>query len=310
MNNSDIQTFLTLVNTKNITRTAQTLFISQPTVSRRLKQLETELGYTLMIRDKGGKQITLTPAGEAFVPLAEQLTNLWNRMRQIGDGGWKSSLAVGCTDTFNAAILLPFYVSLWTERRNNLSLKIATHYSHHLYEMLEIQEINLGFAFHYLDFKNITAEPLLNEAMFLVQPDAPDTLRREIIHTDELDPDNEIFVSWETQYEIWHNQWILRDHQPGLTVDTYLLLRELLQVNHSWAIAPFSVVRQLHKDTRIYVSRIKNDVLPPRRMTYLLGNKNESATISRVTNLFIRHLREFLQIQYDDVPESVHIYEP
>lgn len=94
MNNSDIQTFLTLVNTKNITRTAQTLFISQPTVSRRLKQLETELGYTLMIRDKGGKQITLTPAGEAFVPLAEQLTNLWNRMRQIGDGGWKSSLAV------------------------------------------------------------------------------------------------------------------------------------------------------------------------------------------------------------------------
>ena len=63
MNLAEIETFLTIVNTKSITKTADLLFLSQPTVSHRLTSLENELGFSLVIRNKGHKQVELTPNG-------------------------------------------------------------------------------------------------------------------------------------------------------------------------------------------------------------------------------------------------------
>lgn len=51
MNLAEIETFLTIVNTKSITKTADLLFLSQPTVSHRLTSLENELGFSLVIRN-------------------------------------------------------------------------------------------------------------------------------------------------------------------------------------------------------------------------------------------------------------------
>ena len=60
MDLSEIETFLTIVNTKSITKTADILFLSQPTVSHRLKSLEKELGFPLIVRKKGFKNVELT----------------------------------------------------------------------------------------------------------------------------------------------------------------------------------------------------------------------------------------------------------
>lgn len=52
MNLVDIETFLMIVKTKNITKTADNLFLSQPTVSHRLKLLEEELQVKLITRKR------------------------------------------------------------------------------------------------------------------------------------------------------------------------------------------------------------------------------------------------------------------
>ena len=309
MNNTDIETFLMLVNTKNITRTAKNLYISQPTVSRRLKQLENELGYLLVVREKGETQITLTPAGENFIPLAERWMALWRKMREAGDENRKHYLAIGCTDTFNSAILLPLYETLWNSRRNELNLQISTHYSIQLYDMLENHEIDLGFVFHYLDYKSITAEPILEEEMFIVQPNNSFALRKPVILTDELNLDNEIYLSWESHFEIWHNQWVQKDRRPGIEADTYLLLQCLLKAPGSWAIAPFSVVRKLQSQSDIYVSRIGNEVQPPRRVTYMIRNKFENASVNESLMHFTFTLRNFLRDSYRDNKDSIRIFE-
>ena len=66
MNQAEIETFLMIVKTKNITKTAENLFLSQPTVSHRLKLLEDELNVKLLNRKKGYKQIELTTQGEEY----------------------------------------------------------------------------------------------------------------------------------------------------------------------------------------------------------------------------------------------------
>lgn len=71
MEYKDIETFLEIVRTRNITKAAENMFLSQSTISNRLKHLEDELGYCLLQRAKGQRLIQLTQHGKEFIPIAE-----------------------------------------------------------------------------------------------------------------------------------------------------------------------------------------------------------------------------------------------
>lgn len=66
--------FLMVVNERNISRAAEKLHVSQPTISRQLKDLEDELGVTLF--ERGSRSIELTTAGEYFAQQARQIVQL------------------------------------------------------------------------------------------------------------------------------------------------------------------------------------------------------------------------------------------
>ena len=66
--------FLAVAQKRNITKAAQGLLISQPTLSKQLADLEDELGVQLFIR--GHRQITLTDEGEYLQTRAREITQL------------------------------------------------------------------------------------------------------------------------------------------------------------------------------------------------------------------------------------------
>ena len=66
--------FLAVAQKRNITRAAQELLISQPTLSKQLADLEDELGVKLFIR--GHRQITLTDEGEYLQARAREIIQL------------------------------------------------------------------------------------------------------------------------------------------------------------------------------------------------------------------------------------------
>ena len=57
---------------KNITDAAEKLFISQPSLSETMKELETEIGLDIFLRSNRG--IVITPEGEEFLGYARQVT--------------------------------------------------------------------------------------------------------------------------------------------------------------------------------------------------------------------------------------------
>lgn len=59
---SDIELFLSVAKHKNFTKTAEKFFMSQPGVSKRISQIEKELGLKLFTRSK--REVNLTPAGK------------------------------------------------------------------------------------------------------------------------------------------------------------------------------------------------------------------------------------------------------
>lgn len=72
--------FLAAAEEENITRAAEILHVTQPTLSRQLMDLERELDTTLMLRGKKG--LTLTDDGRYFRQRAEEIVELADRLEQ------------------------------------------------------------------------------------------------------------------------------------------------------------------------------------------------------------------------------------
>lgn len=75
-----LQTFLEVAKIRHFGKAAETLFVSQSTVSARIKTLEDQLRVELFIRERGN--IRLSPSGEALLTHAKSMMTLWARAKQ------------------------------------------------------------------------------------------------------------------------------------------------------------------------------------------------------------------------------------
>lgn len=292
MNQVDIETFLMLVRTKNITKTAENLFVSQPTVSHRLKLLEDELQVTLLVRKKGYKKVELTPKGEEFLPIAERWLSLMKETMMLQSSGEEMSLAIGCTDTLNSCIFNNLYRTILNGQEPGLKLNISTHYSQNIYELLETRTIDVGFVYHHLHYKNVISEPILREKMYIVQ-ESEGAIRKNRVHLEELDPAKEISFLWETNYQIWHEQMISKGKRNFLEVDIYSLLAEFMKDKGRWAIAPVTVVNRLKSEQDVFVSEIADRKQPPERITYLIRNKDMNEQKQKTLRRLEEQIRQY-----------------
>ena len=72
--------FLTLAREENISRAAEALYITQPTLSRQLAELEEELGVKLF--ERGKRKITLTEDGMLLRRRAEEMAELEEKVER------------------------------------------------------------------------------------------------------------------------------------------------------------------------------------------------------------------------------------
>lgn len=101
--------FIAVANEKNITKAADILHITQPTLSRQIKDLEDELGTVLLIRGK--RSLTLTNDGMLLKKYAEDIVGIANRAEQefLGSKNAVSgSIAIGATEALGGRILAEY----------------------------------------------------------------------------------------------------------------------------------------------------------------------------------------------------------
>ncbi len=101
--------FYTVANMGNITKAAEKLYISQPAVTKSVKQLETSLGGTLFIRTKKG--VKLTEEGKIFygyvkniLEEARNAENKFNSLINLEEG----KIHIGASATVAKHFLMPY----------------------------------------------------------------------------------------------------------------------------------------------------------------------------------------------------------
>lgn len=95
-----LEYFLAVAEEGNITKAAQRLHTTQPTVSRQIKDLEESLGATLLVRGK--RQIALTDAGLLFRQRAREMVDLMEKARRDLAGQndlTGGTVSVGCVES-------------------------------------------------------------------------------------------------------------------------------------------------------------------------------------------------------------------
>lgn len=88
MNIEHLEYLLEVYNCGSINKAAKYHYISQSHLSKIIKNLENELGYTLIIRSKSG--LTFTHAGKVFIKSAEKIVQESNNIRKIPEELQKS----------------------------------------------------------------------------------------------------------------------------------------------------------------------------------------------------------------------------
>ncbi len=73
----ELKYFLAVAREENITKTAEYLFISQPSLTRQIQNMETEIGQPLFIR--AGRKMILTEAGLFLRKRAEEIIDLYEK---------------------------------------------------------------------------------------------------------------------------------------------------------------------------------------------------------------------------------------
>src|SRR3954471_7490667 len=98
--------FVAVAETRHFTQAAERMRVAQPSLSKQIKALEAELGAPLFSRARGN--VTLTPAGEALLPLARRmLADAETARSEVGElaGLRRGRVRLGATPSLCAGLL-------------------------------------------------------------------------------------------------------------------------------------------------------------------------------------------------------------
>jgi DNA-binding transcriptional LysR family regulator len=284
-----MEAFLAVVHNNSITKAANSLYLTQSTVSNRLHALEEELGLTLFERRQGMRSVELTPKGEELVVIAEKWISLWKETQQIKNSHLSVDIAIGSPDSLNICVLIPFYKQLADDP--TINLRVRTQQSEEVYSLVDTRKVDIGFSFRFMQYHNVAVFPVFRDPLCLVCKRGGRFAPDESIHPSQLKTENELYLVWNQEFSQWHERWWAVLEKPHAFVDTPALIASLMDELEHWAVCPTSVSRFLISLGDFQVNPLS--VPAPPRTCYFLQHQfppsQKIETLKKVRSLFERY---------------------
>ncbi|MFC3170380.1 MULTISPECIES: LysR substrate-binding domain-containing protein [Paracoccus] len=165
-----IEAFRAIVESGSVTAAADLLFLTQPSVSRLLADLEAELGFALFART--GRSLVPTPEANAlyeevrrsFVGLGE-ISRVADDIRQYRSGSLKIAAMPALGLQF-----LPAAIAGFVSDKPGITVSLRVRSSHAVIQHLSSQQFDMGFSALEIDLPQVRREPLGTMPMLAVLP--------------------------------------------------------------------------------------------------------------------------------------------
>lgn len=165
-----LESFVAMADTGSVSRAATALHLSQPSISRQLGLLETDLGQRLF--ERHGRGVRLTPAGQTLLAHARTLLEGARQARQqLQDMGDEPSgrVVVGLPHRVASGLCVPL-VERFRHKLPKAMISISEGLSLSLREDLLQGRIDLALLFDPAPTPLIVDEALMRERLILVAP--------------------------------------------------------------------------------------------------------------------------------------------
>jgi len=168
-----IEGFLEVARFGSVSRAAEALYVTQPTLTARLHALERELGERLFVRGRQGMR--LTDAGRAFLPYAERAVRaLRDGRRAIDEVGSATAghLLLAAAPAVSTYVL-PAVLERFVADHPRVEVVVRTGHSEDVLQMVLRDEVQVGLG-RALQHPEIAIQPFHEEELVLVvSPDHP-----------------------------------------------------------------------------------------------------------------------------------------
>jgi DNA-binding transcriptional LysR family regulator len=241
MDIAQIKTFIAVADTGSFVSAAEKVFVTQSTVSIRIRNLEDQLGTYLFDRSKQGARLTV--AGKQFFKHALALAKLWDEAR----------LSVGIADKMEALLRIGGQVSLW----DGFLLKLLPWMRIHAPEIAIRTE--MGYSPDLM--QKLTEGSLDIAIMYRPQHRTGFKIRQifeeEIVLVTSLEEDNNIFehdyifVNWGPEFISDHALNFPDIQIPRVSLDLGTLGVEYLLISPSSGYFPKRIVQPLIKEEKL-----------------------------------------------------------
>lgn len=185
-----LRTFCDLCLTKNFTRTASNLGITESTVSYRIKEMEKYFEKKLFHR-RSDKTVDCTEFGDGFFPEAQEILAMIAKHRENRNEGELSGTIRISTGEIGGVYLLPAVVRAFERKFNNIRVKIEINNSLETLQRLSESECDIGITAS-VDFRpnpysrNLEVIDLLKVTYGVVVPLGHPLLKKEKVSVTDL----------------------------------------------------------------------------------------------------------------------------
>ena len=156
--------------TGNFTKAAESLYISQPSLSVAVKNLENEIGAPLF--ERSGSGVVLTEIGREYIAAAEKIMSIQkdfsNRLNDIFSLE-TGSITVGGTN-YLSSYVLPKIINRFSARYPKITVDLVEANSISLAEMIENESVDVVIDSFDSTMDNYTGYPLVSEKILLCVP--------------------------------------------------------------------------------------------------------------------------------------------
>jgi len=141
----DLAMLVRVVDAGSVTRAAETLYISQPAVTHRLRRLERALGAKLV--ERRGRRLALTGAGQAMLPLARQALQILEQIPMAiseVQGLLRGEIVLGASTTIGE-FLLPKRLSAFGQAYPHITVRLHIANTQAIVERVMDHSLHAGF---------------------------------------------------------------------------------------------------------------------------------------------------------------------
>lgn len=186
MSDFRLKIFYSVAKNLSFTKAAEELYISQPAVTKNIKELESEYDLTLFIRK--GNKIELTDAGKILLFHSEKIMDIYKQIRYDFDSmkeNFSGTFQLGASTTLGQ-YLLPALMSQFHSKHPKIKMSLITANTEVIEKYLIEKKIDLGMVEGKPKNKQLKYIPFLKDEIVAIAHTSQEISKKENLSLDEL----------------------------------------------------------------------------------------------------------------------------